>query len=203
MIDRHPSGDSAGAGRQARPPPAARCLRPLPEPPRQQFALLAARPRRLSRHLRLHHRVPVPARARRRHQHAAHAGRPGPPLHQQDRLPRRRHPSGRRGRLPVPPRPHQELHQARHRPARRPPRIDHGRVYVNGKRLPEPYVPARYTDDRSQPETCSPPTSTSSWATTAPSPDSHAQLSRSSSQCRHRQYLEKHCRRSEPSARPR
>ena len=31
-------------------------------------------------------------------------------------------------------------------------RIDHGRVYVNGKRLPEPYVPERYTDDRSQPE---------------------------------------------------
>jgi signal peptidase I len=31
-------------------------------------------------------------------------------------------------------------------------RIDHGRVYVNGKRLPEPYVPERYTDDRSEPE---------------------------------------------------
>lgn len=31
-------------------------------------------------------------------------------------------------------------------------RIDHGRVYVNGKRLPEPYVPARFSDDRSQPE---------------------------------------------------
>ena len=31
-------------------------------------------------------------------------------------------------------------------------RIDHGRVFVNGKRLPEPYVPERYSDDRSQPE---------------------------------------------------
>jgi len=31
-------------------------------------------------------------------------------------------------------------------------RIEHGRVYVNGKLLPEPYVPARYTDERSQPE---------------------------------------------------
>lgn len=30
--------------------------------------------------------------------------------------------------------------------------IDHGRVFVNGKVLPEPYVPARFTDDRSQPE---------------------------------------------------
>ena len=28
-------------------------------------------------------------------------------------------------------------------------RIDHGRVYVNGKRLPEPYVPPRFEDDRS------------------------------------------------------
>jgi signal peptidase I len=36
-------------------------------------------------------------------------------------------------------------------------RIDHGRVYVNGKRLPEPYVPARYSDDRSQPEMVLPP----------------------------------------------
>lgn len=31
-------------------------------------------------------------------------------------------------------------------------RIDHGRVYVNGARLLEPYVPARYQDERSQPE---------------------------------------------------
>lgn len=31
-------------------------------------------------------------------------------------------------------------------------RIDHGDVYVNGMRLPEPYVPNRFTDDRSQPE---------------------------------------------------
>ena len=30
-------------------------------------------------------------------------------------------------------------------------RIDHGQVYVNGKRLKETYVPARYADDRSQP----------------------------------------------------
>ena len=31
-------------------------------------------------------------------------------------------------------------------------RIDHGKVFVNKVRLIEPYVPARYTDDRSQPE---------------------------------------------------
>jgi signal peptidase I len=31
-------------------------------------------------------------------------------------------------------------------------RIDHGDVYVNGVHLPEPYVPNRFTDDRSQPE---------------------------------------------------
>ena len=31
-------------------------------------------------------------------------------------------------------------------------RIDHGRVYVNDALLQEPYVPARYTDERSQPE---------------------------------------------------
>jgi signal peptidase I len=31
-------------------------------------------------------------------------------------------------------------------------RIDHGRVYVNGKPLVEDYVPERFTDDRSQPE---------------------------------------------------
>jgi signal peptidase I len=30
-------------------------------------------------------------------------------------------------------------------------RIDRGRVFVNGKLLPEPYVPARFTDDQSQP----------------------------------------------------
>ena len=36
-------------------------------------------------------------------------------------------------------------------------RIDHGRVYVNGKRLPEPYVPNRFSDDRSQPEMVLPP----------------------------------------------
>jgi len=31
-------------------------------------------------------------------------------------------------------------------------RIDHGRVYVNDVALKEPYVPAKYADDRSQPE---------------------------------------------------
>jgi signal peptidase I len=31
-------------------------------------------------------------------------------------------------------------------------RIDHGRVYVDGKLLVEDYVPERFTDDRSQPE---------------------------------------------------
>jgi signal peptidase I len=36
-------------------------------------------------------------------------------------------------------------------------RIDHGTVYVNGKILPEPYVPNRFSDDRSQPEMVLPP----------------------------------------------
>ena len=36
-------------------------------------------------------------------------------------------------------------------------RITHGRVYVNGAQLKEPYVPSRYTDDRSQPEIVLPP----------------------------------------------
>ncbi len=31
-------------------------------------------------------------------------------------------------------------------------RIDHGRLFVNGRFVPEPYVPARFEDDRSQPE---------------------------------------------------
>ncbi|SEF55484.1 signal peptidase I [Bryocella elongata] len=31
-------------------------------------------------------------------------------------------------------------------------RIDHGKVFVNGVMLKEPYVPSRYADDRSQPE---------------------------------------------------
>jgi len=31
-------------------------------------------------------------------------------------------------------------------------RIDHGRVYVNDEQLQETYVPARFTDGRSQPE---------------------------------------------------
>lgn len=36
-------------------------------------------------------------------------------------------------------------------------RIDHGRVVVNGVRLMEPYVPNRFTDDRSQTEMVLPP----------------------------------------------
>lgn len=32
-------------------------------------------------------------------------------------------------------------------------RIDDGQVYVNGKRIPEPYVPVQYQDDRSYPDT--------------------------------------------------
>lgn len=36
-------------------------------------------------------------------------------------------------------------------------RIDHGTVFVNGLRLPEPYVPSRYADDRSEAETVLPP----------------------------------------------
>jgi signal peptidase I len=36
-------------------------------------------------------------------------------------------------------------------------RIDHGFVYVNGIRLREPYVPARYEDDRSEAEMVLPP----------------------------------------------
>ena len=36
-------------------------------------------------------------------------------------------------------------------------RIEHGTVIVNGARLKEPYVPARYEDDRSQPEMVLPP----------------------------------------------
>ena len=31
-------------------------------------------------------------------------------------------------------------------------RIDHGRLIVNGSFVPEPYVPLRFADDRSQPE---------------------------------------------------
>lgn len=31
-------------------------------------------------------------------------------------------------------------------------RIDHGRVFVNDRFVPEPYVPVRFEDDRSQPE---------------------------------------------------
>ena len=31
-------------------------------------------------------------------------------------------------------------------------KIDHGQVYVNGAAVKEPYVPKRFTDDRSQPE---------------------------------------------------
>ncbi len=36
-------------------------------------------------------------------------------------------------------------------------RIDHGRVYVNGKLLSEPYVPPKYRDDRSIDEMTLPP----------------------------------------------
>jgi signal peptidase I len=36
-------------------------------------------------------------------------------------------------------------------------RIDHGLVYVNGVRLPEPYVPNRFADERTQPEMVLPP----------------------------------------------
>jgi signal peptidase I len=36
-------------------------------------------------------------------------------------------------------------------------RIDHGVVSVNGRRLPEPYVPNRFADDRTQPEMVLPP----------------------------------------------
>jgi len=36
-------------------------------------------------------------------------------------------------------------------------RIDHGRVYVNDVFLPEPYVPARFEDDRSEAERVLPP----------------------------------------------
>ncbi len=36
-------------------------------------------------------------------------------------------------------------------------RIEHGRVIVNGARLKEPYVPNRFTDDRSQAEMVLPP----------------------------------------------
>jgi signal peptidase I len=36
-------------------------------------------------------------------------------------------------------------------------RIDDGQVYVNGERMLEPYVPNRFSDDRSQPEMVLPP----------------------------------------------
>ena len=36
-------------------------------------------------------------------------------------------------------------------------RIDHGRVYVNGKVITEDYVPGRFADDRSMPEMIIPP----------------------------------------------
>ena len=35
-------------------------------------------------------------------------------------------------------------------------RIDHGRVVLNGQTLKEPYVPSRFADDRSQPESTIP-----------------------------------------------
>ena len=36
-------------------------------------------------------------------------------------------------------------------------RIDHGHVFLNGQRVPERYVPLRFTDDRSEPEMIVPP----------------------------------------------
>jgi signal peptidase I len=36
-------------------------------------------------------------------------------------------------------------------------RIDDGKVFVNGKRVIEKYVPARFEDERSEPETVVPP----------------------------------------------
>jgi len=36
-------------------------------------------------------------------------------------------------------------------------RIDHGRVFVNGVALKEPYVPAKYADENSRPESVIPP----------------------------------------------
>lgn len=36
-------------------------------------------------------------------------------------------------------------------------RIDHGHVFVNGKRLKEPYVPSRFMDDRSEADLVLPP----------------------------------------------
>lgn len=36
-------------------------------------------------------------------------------------------------------------------------RIDHGEVFVNGKRVVEKYVPERFADERSQPDTVVPP----------------------------------------------
>ena len=36
-------------------------------------------------------------------------------------------------------------------------RIDHGHVFVNDRKLVEPYVPIRYRDERSQPELIVPP----------------------------------------------
>ncbi len=36
-------------------------------------------------------------------------------------------------------------------------KIDHGRLIVNGVFVPEPYVPLRFADDRSQPELHLPP----------------------------------------------
>ena len=36
-------------------------------------------------------------------------------------------------------------------------RIDQGRVFINERRLPEPYVPSRFADERSQPDMTVPP----------------------------------------------
>src|SRR6266850_2246660 len=78
-------------------------------------------PRPLNRHRprARHHRLLVPARESRRHQHGAAAFRPGAHLHQQIRLSIRAHPTRRRRGLLVSAGPLEVLHQARHRIARR------------------------------------------------------------------------------------
>jgi signal peptidase I len=43
-------------------------------------------------------------------------------------------------------------------------RIDDGRTYINGRLLPEPYVPRKFHDSRSQDAMVIPPVSISSWA---------------------------------------
>ena len=59
-------------------------------------------------------------------------------------------------------------------------RIDGGRVYVNGERVDENYIPRAYRDVRSMPEMVIPQGSISSWATTAQSRATAATSVRSS-----------------------